>query len=121
MSVQYCLGGEGFKEFINLCIFCTHTEHISRLHYNETALEILDLGLVFEVFANMVVNITMEIGSPRLHRYISLKAQRQYLSIFKMYDILLLFIVKLGPKMVDFAQSFNGKESLQKLTCPDLD
>lgn len=25
----------------------THTEHISRLHYNETALEILDLGLVF--------------------------------------------------------------------------
>lgn len=69
----------------------------------------------------MVVNITMEIGSPRLHRYISLKAQRQYLSIFKMYDILLLFIVTLGPKMVDFAQSFNGKESLQKLTCPDLD
>lgn len=67
----------------------------------------------------MVVNITMEIGSPRL--YISLKAQRQYLSIFKMYDILLLFIVKLGPKMVDFAQSFNGKESFQKLTCPDLD
>lgn len=59
----------------------------------------------------MVVNITMEIGSPRLHRYISLKAQRQCLSSFKIYDILLLFIVKLGPKMVDFAQSFNPGNS----------